>query len=44
MNPFGVKLYKIYRSSEEEEVLFSKKRQNGGGGLRFHLFQMGIIN
>jgi hypothetical protein len=43
--PFGVeKLYKIYRAYGRRRLFFIKATKRTGGGLRFHLFQMVIIN
>jgi hypothetical protein len=43
--PFGRrKLYKIYRAYGRRNAYFFIKTKRTGGGLRFHLFQMVIIN
>jgi hypothetical protein len=38
------KLYKIYRAYGRNAYFFIKATKRTGGGLRFHLFQMVIIN
>jgi hypothetical protein len=44
--PFGSRenYIKYIVPMEEEDVIFQKATKRTGGGLRFHLFQMVIIN
>jgi hypothetical protein len=44
-DPFGSREnYIKYIFMEEETLIFIKATKRTGGGLRFHLFQMAIIN